>query len=63
MRGFLGINYIMSINKLTTMLWLDRDLKTFYEISIFRATQKMPKATKVTKSDLLSTILTRKLTK
>ena len=36
-------------------LWLDRDLKTFYEISIFWARQKM------TKSDILSTILTRVL--
>ena len=62
----------MSINKLPTIksywecgksignegirnVWLDRDLKTFYEISIFWTTQKM------TKSDILSTILTRVL--
>ena len=38
------------------MLWLDRYLKTFYEISIFRITQKM---TKVAKLDPLSTILVR----
>ena len=40
------------------MLWLYRDLQTFYEISIFRATQKMTKVTKVTKSDPLSPTLT-----
>ena len=39
------------------MLWLDQDLKTFYEISIFRTTQKITKETKVTKSDPISTIL------
>ena len=39
------------------ILWLDQDLKTFYEI--FWTTQKMTKVTKATKSDLLSTILTR----
>ena len=39
------------------MLWLDQDLKTFYEISIFRTPQKMTKEIKVTKSDPISTIL------
>ena len=38
---------------------LDRDLKTFYEISVFWTTQKMTKVIKITKSDSLSTILTR----
>ena len=39
-------------------LWLDQDLETLNEISIFRTTQKMTKVTKVTKSDPLSTTLT-----
>ena len=40
------------------MLWLDQNLKIFYEISIFRTTQKM---TKVAELDPLSSILTRAL--
>ena len=66
----------MSINKLSTIkgnveislvikaleiLWLDRDLKTFYKISIFQTIQQLTKVTKVTKSDALSIILTRVL--
>ena len=43
------------------MLWLDQNLKIFYEISIFRTTQKMKKVTKVAKLDPLLTILTRDL--
>ena len=78
MRAFLGINYLISINKLPTIkscwnvysslvtraletLCLGQDLKTLFRISIFRATQKMTKVTKVAKSDPLSTILTRVL--
>ena len=60
--------YIVDISLLTRaleMLWLDWDSKyirkAFYEISIFRTTQKMTKVTKVTKPDPLSTILTRVL--
>ena len=43
------------------MLWLDQDLKTFYEISIFWITQKVKKVTKVRKLDLLPIILTKDL--
>ena len=39
------------------MLWLDQNVEIFYEISIFRTTQKMAKVTKVAKLDPLSTIL------
>ena len=74
MRAFLGINYLISINKLPTIkscwnvysslvtraletLCLGQDLKTLFRISIFRATQKMTKVTKVAKSDPLSSLL------
>ena len=43
------------------MLWLDQNVEIFYEISIFRTTQKMTKVTKVAKLDPLSTILIRVL--
>ena len=43
------------------MLWLDQNVDIFYEISIFRTTQKMTKVTKVAKLDPLSTILIRVL--
>ena len=43
------------------MLWLDQDLKTFYEIYIFWITQKVKKVTKVRKLDLLPIILTKDL--
>ena len=42
-------------------VWLDLDLKTFYEVSIFWAIQKVTELTKVTKSDPSSTILIRVL--
>ena len=45
------------VTRALEMLWLDQDLKTFYEISIFRTPQKMTKEIKVTKSDPISTIL------
>ena len=43
------------------MLWLDQNVEIFYEIPIFRTTQKMAKVTKVAKLDPLSTILIRVL--
>ena len=47
--------------RVSEMLWLDQDLKTFYEISIFWITQKVKKVTKVRKLDLLPIILTKDL--
>ena len=49
------------VTRALEMLWLDQNLKIFYEISIFRTTQKMKKITKVAKLDPLLTILTRDL--
>ena len=49
------------VTRALEMLWLDQNLKIFYEISIFRTTQKMKKVTKVAKLDPLLTILTRDL--
>ena len=47
--------------RVSEMLWLDQDLKTFYKISIFWITQKVKKVTKVRKLDLLPIILTKDL--
>ena len=47
--------------RVSEMLWLDQDLKTFYEISIFWITQKVKKVTKVRKLDLLPITLTKDL--
>ena len=49
------------VTRALEMLWLDQNLKIFYEISIFRTTQKMKKVTKLAKLDPLLTILTRDL--
>ena len=49
------------VTRASQMLWLDRDLKTILQISIFWTTQKMTKVTKVAKSDPLSSILSRVL--
>ena len=49
------------VTRALEMLWLDQNLKIFYEISIFWTTQKMTKVTKVAELDPLSTILTRVL--
>ena len=45
------------VTRALEMLWLDQNVEIFYEISIFRTTQKMAKVTKVAKLDPLSTIL------
>ena len=49
------------VTRALEMLWLDQKVEIFYEISIFRTTQKMTKVTKVAKLDPLSTILIRVL--
>ena len=49
------------VTRALEMLWLDQNVEIFYEISIFRTTQKMTKVTKVAKLDPLSTILIRVL--
>ena len=49
------------VRRALEMLWLDQNVEIFYEISIFRTTQKMTKVTKVAKLDPLSTILIRVL--
>ena len=45
------------VTRALEMLWLDQNVEIFYEISIFRTTQKMAKVTKVAILDPLSTIL------
>ena len=51
---------ISSVTRALEMFWVDQELNTFQEIPVFWTTQKMTKwqSQKVTKSDLLSTILT-----
>ena len=39
------------VTRALKMLWLDQNLKTFYETSIFRTTEKMTKVAKITNSN------------